>query len=139
MVGRSLLRTPDPFKDHYNLLSEFRELLRSNTFSMLSIQLSPDEAVDDARQRLGEVISSEAVVFSRGGVNYIAPPGGPTAIYLQAISRVEQQIFRLVNLPSSGDSHVAEAADSRRIKALSLNRTLSLATKHTQHLSLIHI
>ena len=125
ILGRSILRNPGPFKDHFNLLSEFRELLRSNTFSMLSIKLDKGETVEEALTRLGSYASTETVLFSSGDAVYVAPPGGPAETYLKAIARAERQIYRLVNLPYEGDSHQSETADSRRIKALGLNRVLS--------------
>ena len=131
-IGRSMLRDPKVFKDHYNLLSEFRELLRSNTFALLSYKMKEDETLGGAKSNLGNTLSTESVVFSYEGVDYVAPPEGPVKSYLDAIIRVEKQIYRLVNLPYEDNSRDAESAESRRIQALGLNRVLSRAADEAE-------
>ena len=91
----------------------------------------PNETVSDARSRLGEVLSTETVAVTAGSASYVSPPSGPAEIYLRAIERVEKQIFKLVNLPAP-DSHAPETADSRRIKAMGLNRILSRAADEAE-------
>ena len=125
VLGRLLLKEPRLFRDHYNLVSELRELLRGQTFSMLHIQLGDDEDVDTARGRLGDHAGTDTVIFTRGGCEFIAPADGPVATYASQIEAVERKMFRLIGLPYDNDSRDAEAAESRRIKAMDLNRTLA--------------
>lgn len=125
IIGRSLLGDPKVFVDHFNLVSEMRALLRDQVFSMLHIQLGPEEQVAEARARLGDHAGTDTVVFTRGGATFIAPADGPVATYLNAIQDIERKIYRLVGLPWEGDSAAAEAADSRRLKAMDLNRLLA--------------
>lgn len=125
VIGRPLLRDPRLFRDHFNLVSELRELLRSQTFSLLNIQLHENETVEMAKARMGDHAGTDTVLFTMGGAAFIAPADGPVAAYVEAIDQVERKMFRLVGLPWEGDSRDAEAADSRRLKAMDLNRTLA--------------
>jgi hypothetical protein len=125
-IGASTLGDPKLHRDHYNLVSELRELLRSQTFSMLNIQLGQDEAVEEARGRLGDAASVETVLWSKGSAGFIAPPEGPAAVYQQEIEALERKLYRMAGLPWEGDSAAAESADSRRLKAMDLNRLLAM-------------
>jgi len=125
VVGQSMLRDPKVFQDHYNLVSELRELERSQTFSMLNIQLGEKETIRDARARLGEYASTETVLWTKGPADFIAPPDGPAEIYLKDISALERKMFRLVGLPYDNESKDAESAESRRLGAMDLNRILA--------------
>lgn len=125
-VGASVLGDPKLFQDHYNLLSELREMLRGQVFSMLNIQLGADEEVGAARGRLGDSASVETIVFSKGPADFIQPDKGPAEVYESELQALERKIYRLAGLPWDGDSRDAESADSRRLKAQDLNRALAL-------------
>jgi hypothetical protein len=125
-VGASILGDPKLFQDHYNLLSELREMLRGQVFSMLNIQLGQDEDVGVARGRLGDAASVETIVWSKGPAGFIQPDKGPAEVYEAELEALERKLFRLAGLPWEGDSRDAESADSRRLKAMDLNRMLAL-------------
>ena len=125
ILGRPLLRDPRLFRDHFNMVSEMRELTRSQVFSMLHIQLGQDETVDVARARLGDHAGTDTVLFTMGGAAFIAPADGPVATLATQIADVERKMFRLLGLPYDNDSRDAESEGSRRIKAMDLNRTLA--------------
>lgn len=125
-LGGTILGDPKLHKDHYNLVSELRELLRSQTFSMLNIQLAPDEEVGAARARLGDAASVETIVWSKGAAGFIAPPDGPASVYQEELTALERKLYRMAGLPYEGDSASAESADSRRLKAMDLNRLLAM-------------
>jgi hypothetical protein len=125
VIGQSMLRDPKVFKDYYNLVSELRELLRSQTFSMLNIQLGEKEAIGDARSLLGDKLSTESFLWTRGPAGFIAPPEGPANVYTAELDRLERRMFRLASVPYDSDSRDAESAESRRLKGLDLNRLLA--------------
>lgn len=125
ILGRSLLRDPKVFKDHYNLVSELREILRSQTFSMLNIQLGDKETVTEARNRLGDHAGTDALVFTKGPATFIAPPDGPVTAYAQHLEALEKNIYRIAGIPWSSDKRQAEAVGSMQMKAQDLNRTLA--------------
>jgi hypothetical protein len=125
LIGDSLLGDPRIYRDHFNLVSEMRVLLRDQTFSMLAIQLGPDEDVSSARSHLGSHSGTDSVIFHMGGAEFIAPSDGPVAQYVAAIDGLESKIFRNVGLTFQGDSETAESGTSRRIKAMDLDRILA--------------
>jgi hypothetical protein len=136
VIGRSLLRDPKLFKDHFNLISELRELLRGQTFAMLHITLAENESVDDARGRLGDHAGIDTIIWSKGEANFIAAPGGPADTYMKEIAQVEAKMFRLSGVGGDTDSHVAESEGSRRIKAMDLNRLLAGHAAEAQRLDI---
>jgi hypothetical protein len=125
MIGQPLLPDPRLFKDHFNLLSELRELLRGQTFSMLHVELAEGQDLADAKGLLGPSAGVETVSFSRGGMAFIAPPAGPAVTYQEEVQALERKMYRLTGLPWESDSREIEAAESRRLKAMDLNRLLS--------------
>lgn len=132
VIGRSLLRDPRTFRDHYNQYSELRELERSQTFSIFQVLLGPEETVAEAAGRLGSHSGTDTVIFTKGGASYVTPDSGPVTSYLETLEKLERAIFRLIGLPFDGDGHSAETADSRRIKAMDLNRTLAGMAAHLE-------
>jgi hypothetical protein len=125
LIGRSAMRDPKVFRDHYNLISELRALMRDQTFSLLNIQLAPDEDVVDARSRLGDHAGTDTILWTRGSAAFISPSDGPAARYAQELSDVERKMYRLMGLPWETDSADAESADSRKLKAMDLNKLLA--------------
>lgn len=125
LIGRSLLGDPRIYCDHANIASEMRELMRSQTFSMLAIGLGEEQQVTDARAILGEHSGTDKLVFHRSGAEFIAPPDGPLQQYIAVADRAERKMFKAVGLGWDGDSREAETAASRRIKAMDLNRVLA--------------
>jgi hypothetical protein len=124
-VGRSILGDGRLFRDHFNVLSELRELMRAHTFSLLNIQLGPTEDVGAARALMGDHLGTDSILFTRGGAQWLAPPGGPVDQYMTELANIERKIYRLVGIPWEGDTYIPEAAESRRLKALDLNRLLA--------------
>ena len=126
VIGRSMLGDPKLYRDHYNMVSEMRSLLRDQTFSMLAIQLGENEEPADGRARLGKHAGTDTIIWHKGGAEFISPADGPVATYVSSIANLEDTMFRRVGLDSSGDSGGAnQSGDSRRMKAMDLNQTLS--------------
>jgi len=126
IIGRSTLRDFRMYRDHYNMLSELREIFRSQTFSMLNIQLGQDETVEMARANLGDHAGTDSLLFSRNQADFIAPPAGPAEQYAKALNELEQKIFRLVGITTDDSGSLASvAADTMRIRSLTLNRMLA--------------
>lgn len=125
LVGRSLLGDGRLFKDHYNVLSELRELMRAQTFSLLNIQLGPMEDVGAARGLMGDHLGTDSILWTRGAASFLAAPSGPVVDYMNELQQIERKIFRLTGLPWEGDSAAPESAGSRRLKAMDLNRLLA--------------
>lgn len=125
VIGRSILGDPRLYLDHFNLVSEQRSLERDQTFSVLSIELGQDQPLEDAKAIAGDTIGTANALFSRGPAKFIAADASNLEHYERAILALERTIYRLVGLPWEGDSKQAETAESRKLKAMDLNRLLS--------------
>jgi len=80
----------------FNLDSELDEILRAQTFSLLTMQV-PEGSTDaqklSAAQVAGETIgTSNLMVHSGSTPAFIAPPDGPARVYLDRIKSINQQI-----------------------------------------------
>ena len=89
--------------DLYNLRSELRELLRSQTFAILALPV----ADDSERERLKDLtISTEnALTYNPSGggkPEFIAPPADPVDLYMKQIADTVSDIYRIANLEFVG-------------------------------------
>ena len=104
----------DLSKRLFNLDSELDEILRAQTFSLLTMQV-PDEST--AQQRIeaaraaGETIGTNNLMVHSGSTPaFIAPPDGPARIYLDRIAALRQQIDEIglnVATPNARESGIA--------------------------------
>jgi hypothetical protein len=86
----------DLSKRLFNADSELDEILRSQTFSLLTMQV-PDQSTDQqklaAAQVAGQSIgTSNLMVHSGSTPAFIAPPDGPANVYLERIKKLEAKI-----------------------------------------------
>lgn len=86
----------DLSKRLFNADSELDEILRSQTFSLLTMQV-PDESTDAqklaAAQVAGQSIGTNNLMVHSGDTPaFIAPPDGPARVYLDRIARLEAKI-----------------------------------------------
>jgi hypothetical protein len=128
VVGQSVLGDPKVIIDHYNLISEHRELLRKQTFALLNVPLGtgPDAVqVTDAQAMLGQVAGTANVAFTPLAASFLSPDKANVDAYAEERERLERAMFRMAGLPWEADSRDAEAADSRRLKREDLNQTLA--------------
>lgn len=83
----------------FNLDSELDEILRSQTFSLLTMQVpenSTDAAKLQAAQVAGQTIGiSNLLVHSGSTPTFIAPPDGPARIYMDRIKDLRNQIDQI--------------------------------------------
>ena len=106
-------------KRHYNLLSELDEILRSQTFSILTIN------ADNASDVEIKTSTDNAIFYSQGynKPEYIAPPSAPAEIYQQKIKEIEAQIDKIAFDISTNQSK--ESGIALDIKFQGLNASLS--------------
>ncbi len=134
IIGRSVLGDPRVHTEHFNLTSELRELFRSQVFSLLTVELGEDEKPGDARNRMGNHVGADAVMFTRGSASYIAPESGPVENYMERIEACERGMFRRADLPWETDSKDAESAGSRSLKAEGLSHRLANLADEAQRI-----
>ena len=86
----------DLSKRLYNLDSELDEILRSQTFSLLTMNVPENTSSDqrlEAAKIAGETIGTNNLLVHSGSTPaFIAPPDGPASIYLERIRDIRNQI-----------------------------------------------
>lgn len=106
----------------FNLDSELDEILRSQTFSLLTMQVSEnstDAQKVQAAQVVGETIgSSNLMVHSGSTPAFIAPPDGPARIYLDRIAALRDQINEIGLVIASSSQRESGLALQMRFQAL---------------------
>lgn len=125
LIGHSVLDDPQLYIDLYNLTSEIRELLRSQTFGLVSVNLGPEGDVAKAQQMMGNVVGSANVLFTPGEAKYISPASDNLAAYQDERNALLRTIYRLAAIAWEADSRDAESTDSLKIKRQDLNQMLS--------------
>lgn len=86
----------DISKRLFNLESELDEILRSQTFSVLTMAV-PDNTTEaqklTAAQTAGQTIGTQNLIVHSGQTpTFIAPPDGPARVYMERISALRQRI-----------------------------------------------
>lgn len=116
----------DLSKRLFNLWSELDEILRAQTFSLLTMQVNENSTDQDkikAAQIAGETIgSSNLMVHSGNTPAFIAPPDGPARVYLDTITKVEAKI-EAIGLDVRG-SNAQESGISLQMRFQALNTAL---------------
>jgi len=86
----------DLSRDLFNLNSELREILRAQTFSLLTMQVaegSTNEQKLESAKVIGQTIgTSNLMVHSGQTPAFIAPPSGPADTYITVIDKLRQLI-----------------------------------------------
>lgn len=124
-IGKSVLGDPMKFIDLYNLVSEERELLRKQTFSILNVPVGPEGNIDREQGLIGRQSGTGNILFTTQEAKYISADGQNVTVYHASIDRLVRSIFRSALLPWDTDSKDAEAEGSRRIKREDLNTQLA--------------
>ena len=106
-------------KRHYNLISELDEILRGQTFSILTLQSS---SPSDVELKLG---TDNAIIYREGmsRPEFIAPPVAPSNTYQEEISKLESMIDKISYNFTTNQSQ--ESGIALEIKFQGLNSSLS--------------
>jgi hypothetical protein len=111
----------------FNMHSELDEILRSQTFSLLTMQVpegTTDEQKISAARAVGETIgTSNLLVHSGSTPAFIAPSEGPAKVYLDTIAKLEG-LVREIGLDVRG-SEGQESGVSLQMRFHSLNAALA--------------
>lgn len=111
----------------FNLDSELDEILRSQTFSLLTMQ-APDGATNEeklaAAKVAGETIGTQNLLVHSGTTPaFIAPDSGPAETYLKRIDQINQRIDDIAMKPSG--SSVVESGLALQMRFRQLNAELA--------------
>jgi len=106
-------------KRHYNLQSELDEILRGQTFSILTLNA---DTASDVEVKLS---TDNAIIYGKefNKPEYIAPPAAPAEIYQQKIKDIEAQIDKIAFDISTNEKQ--ESGIALDIKFQGLNASLS--------------
>lgn len=128
VLGQSVLHDPQLFFDHFNLISEKRELLRKQAFSILNAPLGTGDtalSIEDAMRYLGQMSSTSNVLFSGLPMQFLSPSGENFQSYQDEIAALIRTIFRLCSVPWESDSRDAESEGSMKLKREDMNQILA--------------
>lgn len=126
----------DLMKRKFNMDSEFDELLRSQTFSLLTMQV-PDNATEanklEVAKTAGQTIGTNNLLIHTGTApQYVAPPNGPATVYLDALKRIEARINE-IGLDVRGTAS-QESGVSLQWRFAALNASLALFSERLEDL-----
>ncbi len=110
----------DLSKRLYNLRSELDEILRAQTFSLLTFKTPADRFPLDLGPIAQSIGTHNLLQTFEDGAEFIAPPEGPARIYLDVIAQIEslmRQTALIVDIPS-GNSQESGVALQLRFQAL---------------------
>ncbi len=126
VIGRSVLGDPQLYIDHYNLISEVRELLRNQTFAILNVPIGERTGGAAAEMDLiGQTHGTGNILFSTNAAAYIQPAGENVTVYHEHIDRLLRTIYRLAVVGWESDSRDVETAESRKLKKEDLHQMLA--------------
>jgi hypothetical protein len=111
----------------FNLDSELDEILRGQTFSLLTMEVSKDSTDEQklaAAKVAGETIGTANLLVHTGGTpSFIAPASGPADVYLRRIEDIRAQIDEIALKPR--ESGQRESGDAMRMRFAAINGELA--------------
>jgi hypothetical protein len=108
----------------YNLRSELDEILRSQTFSLLTYKVPTDRYPLDLGAIAQTIGTHNLLQTFPEGAEFIAPPEGPARVYLDVIAQVEgliRQAALMVDIPNSNNQ---ESGVALQLRFQALNSSL---------------
>lgn len=114
----------DLSKRLFNLRSELDEILRAQTFSLLTYQVPAEHSHLFDQDAISTQIGTNNLLTHTGQTpTFIAPPDGPARVYLDVIAQVEEKIRRIGHVVEAPDR--AESGIALTIRFQQLNSALS--------------
>lgn len=110
----------------FNLYSELDEILRSQTFSILTYQIPPDQLLTTQIEGLSSQLGTHNILIHSGDTPvFIAPPDGPANVYLETIKQMEAKIRQIGHVIETTNV-INESGIALTIRFQQLNAALSL-------------
>jgi len=110
----------------FNLYSELDEILRSQTFSILTYQIPPEQLLTTQVEGLSSQLGTHNILIHSGDTPvFIAPPDGPANVYLETIKTMEAKI-RQIGYVIETTNVINESGIALTIRFQQLNAALSL-------------
>lgn len=108
----------------YNLRSELDEILRAQTFSLLTYKVPADRFPLDMGAVAQTIGTHNLLQTFDAGADFIAPPEGPARVYLDVIAQLEglmRQAALIVDIPASNSQ---ESGIALQLRFQALNASL---------------
>lgn len=106
----SFAQIADISKRLYNARSELDEILRSQTFSILTYQLPPQQMIPlDVATVAGQIGTHNMLIHSGETPSFVAPSSGPASTYLEVIENLQNKLDEIAHTvrPATGDTGIA--------------------------------
>lgn len=117
----------------FNARSERDEILRSQTFSLLTLQVPPEQAQNFDATKVGATIGTHSMLVHGGDQPaFIAPDSGPAETYAKNIAELESSIMRIQRKESTESSTQAESGEAKRLRFEELNSELATFARQLQ-------
>ena len=114
----------DLSKRLYNLRSELDEILRAQTFSLLTYKV-PEASFPLDMGPIAQTIGTDNLLQTfPQGAEFIAPPDGPATVYLQVIAQVEALIRQIAMTADDMSQRQGESGVALQLRFQALNGAL---------------
>ena len=110
----------------FNANSELDEILRSQTFSLLTLQLPESGGSQAEIEAATATIGTHSLLTHKGDTPaFIAPDSGPAQIYLARIDAMQKTISKIAMDSATDGSGGVESGEARRMRFEALNADLA--------------
>ena len=117
----------------FNTRSEQDEILRGQTFSLLTLQVPPEHAANFDGNTVAATVGVHSMLIHTGDTPaYIAPDSGPAATFAAKLEELQQAIRRVTMESSTESSSQAESGVARRMRFEALNASVATFAKQLQ-------
>jgi len=124
-LGRSLVGNANVVKALFNRASEEDEVLRRQSFSLLTVEVDPATGdVEGAKTALGSSIGTATAIVVPGKIDYKTPDQTVTEGIRASMSNLVQELYRSAHVRFRRDSLGAETAEAIRLQWSELNEML---------------
>lgn len=131
-VGR-FAQIADLSRRIFNARSERDEILRSQTFSLLTLQVPAEQAPMFDAAKVGATIGTHSMLVHSGTPPaFIAPDSGPAETYAKNIEELQDSVRRISMEATVENSAQAESGEARRLRFEALNSELATFAKKLQ-------
>lgn len=121
----------------FNARSELDEILRSQTFSLLTLQVPQEASASFDAQAAGATIGTHSMLVHSGTTPaFIAPDSGPAQVYLAVIEQLQQAISRIgmEAVTETGKFASSESGVARKLRFEALNADIATFSRQLQAL-----
>jgi hypothetical protein len=123
-IGRSLFSHGKIIQALFNRMSEEDQVLRDQAFSLLTVEVSDDGDVEQAKKAIGDDVGTTVALCVKGKPAYISPDMKVPAEVRANIVQIIREIYRVAHMRYERDSLDAEAAEAIRLQFKELNEML---------------